>query len=174
VDTMTRSDIRAEAARLRTEGLSFAAIAARFTEAGVPTARGGRWHPPSVRALILTEPSDVTTTSPEPEPDDEPDHGPADDVVAVVVPTGERVPLPDNLSYLSEVRLDHGTFTMGESVWVQGWAKSKGATYRIHRVLSRPGVPIDVQVSYDHRGTRQIHSVSPSRIRRRRDKRDRV
>jgi hypothetical protein len=171
---MTRSDIRAEAARLRTEGLSFAAIAARFTEAGVPTARGGRWHPPSVRALILTEPSDVTTTSPEPEPDDEPDHGPADDVVAVVVPTGERVPLPDNLSYLSEVRLDHGTFTMGESVWVQGWAKSKGATYRIHRVLSRPGVPIDVQVSYDHRGTRQIHSVSPSRIRRRRDKRDRV
>jgi hypothetical protein len=154
--------------------LSFAAIAARFTEAGVPTARGGRWHPPSVRALILTEPSDVTTTSPEPEPDDEPDHGPADDVVAVVVPTGERVPLPDNLSYLSEVRLDHGTFTMGESVWVQGWAKSKGATYRIHRVLSRPGVPIDVQVSYDHRGTRQIHSVSPSRIRRRRDKRDRV
>jgi hypothetical protein len=171
---MTRSDIRAEAVRLRTEGLSFAAIAARFTEAGVPTARGGRWHPPSVRALILTEPSDVTTTSPEPEPDDEPDHGPADDVVAVVVPTGERVPLPDNLSYLSEVRLDHGTFTMGESVWVQGWAKSKGATYRIHRVLSRPGVPIDVQVSYDHRGTRQIHSVSPSRIRRRRDKRDRV
>ncbi len=173
MDTMTRSDTRAEAIRLRTEGLSFAAIAARFTEAGIPTARGGRWHPPSVRALILTEPSEVTTTSPEPEPNDEPDHGPADDVVAVVVPTGGTVPLPDHLTYLSEVRLDHGTFTVGESVWVAGWPKSKGATYRVHRILSRPDRPLDVQVTFDHRGTRQIHSVDPSRIRRRRDKRDR-
>lgn len=172
---MNRAEIRDLAVQLRNDGQTFDTIAATFMEQGIPTARGGPWHRQSVRALILSEPSQPSVgVATETEPVIEPDNGPGDDVAPVVVPTGERVPLPDNLSYLSEVRLDHGTFTMGESVWVQGWAKSKGATYRIHRVLSRPGVPIDVQVSYDHRGTRQIHSVSPSRIRRRRDKRDRV
>jgi hypothetical protein len=34
------------------EGLSLRAIAARLTAAGVPTKRGGRWHPYTVSYLL--------------------------------------------------------------------------------------------------------------------------
>lgn len=82
------------------------------------------------------------------------------------------IPLPAGMTYASEVTTDRGTFTVGESVWVSGWPKSKNATYRLHRVLWRDGYDLpDVQVSYDHRGTRQIHSVRPERVAKRRDKR---
>lgn len=82
------------------------------------------------------------------------------------------IPLPAGLAYASEVTTDRGTFEVGESVWVAGWPKAKGATYRIHRVLWRDGFPIpDVQVSREHRGTRQIHSVRLDRLGKRRDKR---
>jgi len=81
------------------------------------------------------------------------------------------IPLPDGLRYVTEFTTDCGTFDLGESVWVSGWPKSKNATYRVHRVVCRDGWPADVQVSYDHRGTRQIHSVRPERVSKRRDRR---
>ena len=82
------------------------------------------------------------------------------------------IPLPAGLSYASEVTTERGTFEVGESVWVSGWPKSKNATYRLHRVVWRDGYPEpDVQVAYDHRGTKQIHSVRPGRVSKRRDKR---
>ena len=85
----------------------------------------------------------------------------------------KMLPLPDNLAYHSEFVSGHGRFEVGESVWVDGWPRSKAATYRLHRVLVRDGTDVpDVQVAYDHRGTRQIHSVAPDRIRKRRDRRD--
>lgn len=82
------------------------------------------------------------------------------------------IPLPDGLRYATEFTTDRGTFEVGESVWVSGWPKSKSATFRVHRLVERDGCPLlDVQVSYDHRGTRQIHSVRPDRVSKRRDKR---
>jgi DNA invertase Pin-like site-specific DNA recombinase len=45
--------IRRYAAMLRTQGRSYAAIAARLNERGVPTSGGGRrWYPSTVRAVV--------------------------------------------------------------------------------------------------------------------------
>lgn len=86
--------------------------------------------------------------------------------------TAAILSLPAGLTRASEVTTERGTFHVGESVWVSGWPKSKGATYRLYRVLWRDGVDQpDVQVWYDHRGTRQIHSVRPERLGKRRDRR---
>lgn len=85
--------------------------------------------------------------------------------------TRTTLPLPDGLRYTTEFTTDRGTFEVGESVWVAGWPKSKRATYRVHRLVDRDGHPLDVQVVYDHRGTRQIHSVRPERVSKRRDRR---
>jgi hypothetical protein len=71
---------------------------------------------------------------------------------------------------VTEIETDRGTFALGESVWVSGWPKSKAATYRVHRLRPVPD-GIDVQLSYEHRGTRQIHSVRPERLGKRRDRR---
>jgi DNA invertase Pin-like site-specific DNA recombinase len=45
-------ETRVEILRLRWSGHSLQAIADTMTEAGVPTARGGRWHPSTVRAVL--------------------------------------------------------------------------------------------------------------------------
>lgn len=81
------------------------------------------------------------------------------------------IPLPPGLSYHDSIVTDRGEFRVGESVWVAGWPKAKRATYRLHRIVARDGWPLDVQVAYDHRGTRQIHSVRPERVSKRRDRR---
>ena len=45
-------ETRARVAALRSDGLSFAAVAARLTDEGTPTATGGRWHASTVRAVL--------------------------------------------------------------------------------------------------------------------------
>ena len=82
-----------------------------------------------------------------------------------------RVPWPDTIRHDAEVATGRGVFEVGESVWVEGWPKSKNATYRVHRIVVRDTAPVDVQVAYDHRGTRQIHSVQVDRLNKRRDRR---
>jgi DNA invertase Pin-like site-specific DNA recombinase len=48
------ADVRERIVALRRDGLSYRAIAAELTEAGVPTARGGRWQAQTVRAAHLS------------------------------------------------------------------------------------------------------------------------
>ena len=40
------------AARMRTDGMTLAAIAEQFNRSGVPTARGGKWYPTTIKTLI--------------------------------------------------------------------------------------------------------------------------
>jgi hypothetical protein len=76
------------------------------------------------------------------------------------------------LVYESSVTTDRGVFDVGESVWVTGWPKSKRATYTVHRILWRVGSEEpDIQVVHDHRDNKQIHSVRPDRLSKRRDRR---
>jgi hypothetical protein len=45
---------------LRSEGLSYAAIAAELEERKVPTVRAGtRWYPASVRSVLLTRQAEI-------------------------------------------------------------------------------------------------------------------
>jgi len=46
-------DVRDLIRSLRDEGLSYPKIAARLTEDGIPTARGGKWFPSTVRSVVV-------------------------------------------------------------------------------------------------------------------------
>lgn len=46
------ADVRRRITALRLSGLSLPAVARLLTEEGVPTARGGRWYPSTVAAVL--------------------------------------------------------------------------------------------------------------------------
>lgn len=54
---------RSRVAELRSEGLSLPRIAATLTDEGIPTARGGKWHPSTVAAVLRSIELDSEATS---------------------------------------------------------------------------------------------------------------
>ena len=76
-------------------------------------------------------------------------------------------PIPDGVPRAQTVTTDAGTFTVGESVWVAGWPKSKAATYTLARVVVRDDTP-DVHVWRVQRGRARMHSVEVGRLGKRR------
>jgi hypothetical protein len=91
------------------------------------------------------------------------------------MPKHKPLPLPDHLVYHETFDNESGAFELGESVWVDGWPKSKSATFTIQGiVLHKRTGQFHVNLWCEKRGTAQSHSIDPARILKRRKPRDRT
>jgi Recombinase len=52
IDSSTVEELAKEAQVLHAQGLSYERIAKRWTEAGIPTLKGGRWHKGTIAKMI--------------------------------------------------------------------------------------------------------------------------
>lgn len=90
------------------------------------------------------------------------------------MPKRQLLPLPDHLVYETEFTNESGTFELDESVWVDGWPKSKAATFTIKKIVRHKRTEeAHVNLWCERRGTAQSHSVSLDRILKRRKPRAR-
>lgn len=78
---------------------------------------------------------------------------------------------PDHLTFLDAVTTPAGEFTLGESVWIDGWRKSPQSENTVHRIVvnDRTG-DVHINVFCASRGRGQWHSFAPDRLIKRRQR----